>query len=159
MNVHFACHHHVVAAKKCELIASAERLNRGCYREQIRLLSSYDEVATTVSRSPPRPRRLLCAREKEYLSSAYIFVMRMLTLLRDDTRIFQYLMQTIEGMDSLSGRFLDSLAEELVLLFLADFTSGERQTLCVLRHLEPLLRVPFLPGSCRICVESLPKIC
>lgn len=134
-------HPRTAETKKNALLVDAEGRNRDCYKEGIRLLASHDKLVSAVEKGCSPSRRLLCTKEKDYLGSTYIYIMRVLLMLREDKGIFKYLLDCVENAGNFAGRPLDEFAEELVFLFFADFSSDEKHVVSILRHLECLLHV------------------
>lgn len=70
--------------------------------------------------------------------------MRALLILREDTRVFGCLMKIIDyKLADFSGKSVTRLAEDLVLLFFADFSSTDKNIASFLRQLEVLLERLF----------------
>ena len=131
----------IVVAKKAELLGRTERLNRDSYTEKIKLLSCYEGLKSLLEKDYHSSRRLICTNEKEYLGSAYTFIIRLLLMLREDKQLFAYLLQTLETMVALPHNFLDKFADELVFLFFADFSSTEKNVISILRQFELQIQV------------------
>ncbi len=124
-------------------------LNKECYKQQLQFLSSINTIkllsnaAETKSGSSTSDNRLLCANEKEYMAGTASFFMNLLLMIRDDKKLFSFLVSVIEQDQTFDANYLDTLANDLVGLFFTDFVSDERGIINALRQFQPLLKVFF----------------
>jgi hypothetical protein len=115
--------------------------NKDNYLQEITLLGAYDQIKSTALDGRAPRRRMLCANEKEYMSSTHFFMLKILVMLKEEKQLFQQLMTSVDRMPGMPEQFLDNFAEDLVNLFFVNFTSNKRNILDILRHIESLMRV------------------
>ena len=131
--------HVIVETKKAGLLANIELLNRECYKRQLNLMCAHDKLLPVLDKTVRPIRKLLCADEKSYFGQSYLFIMRVLLMLREDKQVFHYFARGLDGSKEYPSSFLDNLAEELVFLFFADFSSPEKTAITFLSQLEGLI--------------------
>lgn len=126
-------------------------LNRTCYKEKLQVISTFSMIQALLEHAPKPPLRLFCANEKEYLGSMKIYVMRLLTLIKDDKRLFALFLSALQTSKGVTEEYMEMLAADLVYMFFSDFTSNERSILNILRQFEQLIQVRDQRSEGRIC--------
>lgn len=81
-------------------------------------------------------------------------------MLRENTQTFQLFMAMIERENNIPDKLLDNLADDLIFLLFADFTSSEKNIITILRHFEGLIQVfiYYLKLICRAFSMGIPKV-
>jgi len=136
------------AIKKNELQKEIEKTLRTCYKDkltQFYLHKCARYLTNPKLRKPPM--FLLCKNEKEYLSATFIYMTKIIVPLKKNPMFFKFLVDCIDNSKALSEDELDDLAEEMVDLFLSDFTSFEQSLFVFLNHMNTLL--PALFNKCK----------
>lgn len=128
---------YIVNKKKQDLLEKIDKQNKECYKHKLNLLYCYDHLYALAFNKRKPVRRLLCINEKEFLGSAHIFLMRILLMLRENKEAFQCFLEMIQKEPKIPY----TLADDLIFMLFADFTSSENNTITILRHLEGLIQV------------------
>ncbi len=132
--------------KRVTLEEKARRRNKDCYKAQVARLFYFDCARYLVERKEkPRP-RIMCENEREYLGASLLYILTLMSSLRDDQQFFTFFVGLLDSNKKLSEGTLNSLAEEIVFLLLSDVGSYERSYLISLRHFDFLL--PVLQKMC-----------
>eukprot|EP00826_Nyctotherus_ovalis_P026046 TRINITY_DN2030_c0_g2_i1.p1 TRINITY_DN2030_c0_g2~~TRINITY_DN2030_c0_g2_i1.p1 ORF type:complete len:375 (-),score=95.21 TRINITY_DN2030_c0_g2_i1:909-1895(-) len=130
----------VVGSNKDALIREIEELNRRCYKHQLTLLASYRSYVPLLNPSILPRRILFCTNERDYLGTFYSWLMRVLIGLRQSPQLFECF---VESIDNISGTLpsltLNGLAEDLVFMFFADFSSTDKNVSNLLRQFQVIL--------------------
>jgi hypothetical protein len=130
----------LVTKKKQDMLDRVALLNRQCYKEKLVLISCYEKCRALTEKKFKPAKRLLCTNEAQYMGSFTLYIMKALLLLREDKKAFEYFLGIVDADTTIPESFLEVLAEDLMFLFFADFTSNERSILNILRHFEYLLK-------------------
>ncbi len=133
----------IAKEKRDELWDSINKVTAEYFAQKIGELHA-KELARCMCRGRGTPRRrLLCTHEREYLGEAYMYMIRVLLMLRDNEAIFEYFEGLIDAnSSSLDDAFLDFLADDIIFFLLADFGSHEKPATNCLCHLRNLIKVP-----------------
>lgn len=122
------------------LAESVKSINRKCYTKTLDLLSACSEIAAVSEKVPHARQSLLCANEKEYLSTFYIYIKRLLAALKKDAELFDFFVQEVDrSIRSLPEELVNQLVEDLAFLFFPDFSSMEKSVAAFLRSSKGML--------------------
>eukprot|EP00826_Nyctotherus_ovalis_P026970 TRINITY_DN21020_c0_g1_i1.p1 TRINITY_DN21020_c0_g1~~TRINITY_DN21020_c0_g1_i1.p1 ORF type:complete len:194 (-),score=41.18 TRINITY_DN21020_c0_g1_i1:269-805(-) len=113
--------------KKNELEKEISEMLRMCYKirlHQVYLHKCAKYLANTKSRKPPM--MFLCKNEKEYLGATFIYMAKIIVPLKNSPPFFKFLAECIDAAKDVTEDDANELAEEMVYLFLADFTSFDK---------------------------------
>jgi len=83
---------------------------------------------------PKKP--FICIRNKEFAGSAMIPMMRLLLQIRDDSKLFSFLINSVQSQD---GTLLNSFAVDIVRNLFESFISVEESVMGILKHMEEFI--------------------
>jgi len=144
------------------LIKEIEDQNKACYKHQLALLSTYRSYGPSIGPLVTPRRTLFCTNEKDYLGTLHSWIMRILQELRDNPKIFEYFISSIDKLSkpsnaSFSLSTLDNFADDLIFMFFADFSSMEKNVTNLLRHFQVILVKiikSYAAGDCLMLFED-----
>ena len=135
----------LVSNNKETLLEEITNLNTKCYMHKLSFLSDQNRIASLLDSNKTVHENLFCKNVKEYLSTLYGTIMKVLTMLREDNKIFERFIEEIESIPDSKNRIpeyeksLDYLAEDLVFLLFSDFSSSEKNIAILLRQFKVMI--------------------
>lgn len=107
----------------------------------LQLLNVFDRINALPSEEPTVPTKLLCTNEKTYAGTYYMFILRTLTLLKNNKDLFKLVAKALNNFNPpLDDSTLDLLAYDFVFMFLQSPVWAERSAAVMLGHLRELVQ-------------------
>jgi hypothetical protein len=113
-----------------------QQLYTKCYIYSIKQ-NYLEELANAIVMRKTYPKKpFICTKNKEFIGSAMIPLMRLLLQIRDDSKLFLFLITSLHSQDEAT---LNSLAVDIIRNLFESFTSTEESVIKILEHMEQFI--------------------
>jgi len=126
--------------KHMEMKDTIEVASKAFYKEKLAELFLCEYIKSLAKDNTNKlPVKSLCTNNKDYLGSNFIYIMKVIKPLKEDSSFFAVLIDLLNKASNITEADKQALADELVYLFLTDFTSYTKSDHLFLSHIDSLL--------------------
>jgi len=125
---------------KEDMIEKIRLHNTECYQQQIYIVSALYEEDMLRKHKEGVPKKILCSDEGVFMGGSGILFMHFLFLIKENPKLFAFLVSEIEQSKELSDKRLDSLVRDMIELFFINFDSSRDELTESLEHFQELIK-------------------